>query len=200
MLETLTSIFESYLGIVHNVYLTMALLFVFGLLDYRMTLIAKKIRERKHAEFFEWEQFEMNPKWQDTINKGKYDIKHFFLLIGLAIVTIISYGIHEYLFLTWQGAIFTFYFLIIGNHIRRIHLFRIVEKNPEMLSGKIKLSYLFLLQSSKSLIIAFIFILTLVFIFSPSFFTFGAILGALLLFSTISGWIKDQRKPNSEAL
>ena len=52
MLGTLTTIFESYLDIVHNMYLTMALLFVFGLLDHRMTLIAKKLRERKHAEFF----------------------------------------------------------------------------------------------------------------------------------------------------
>ena len=192
MLEILPSIFDSYFSIIHNVYFTMALLFVFGLLDHRMTIMAKKLREKKHAEFFEWEQFEMNPVWQDTINKGKYSYKHFLLMVLLAIMTYILFVVHENLFLTWQGVIFSFYFIIICNHIRSMHLFKVVEKHSELLSGKMKMSYLFLLQSSKSLIIAFIFIFTLVFIFSPSFFTFGSILGSLLLYSTICKWIKDK--------
>ena len=97
-------------------------------------------------------------------------------------------------FVTVQGAIFSTFIYINSRHIGNILTFKAIDENPNLLSGKIKQSYLFALRLSQIDAYGASIILFFVFIFMPSYFTFGFMIGPLITAFKHKAWVRKYLK------
>jgi Na+/melibiose symporter-like transporter len=149
-----------------------------------LTLLGKRCYEKNCKDLIEYEQYELNPFWQDSVAKGNYGIKHFVFLIILCFAV----------FLLWYGGERSkqiFYFcvgfisciFIIANflHLQSILFFKYIGKNKNAVKGKIKYSYRASLEFASNRYFTFGMIILFIYIFAPNSFTLGASVAPLIL-------------------
>lgn len=159
-------------------------------LDYFLTIKGFRLYKQKYSKFIEAESYELNPNFKKSVNARKYNFLH---LIGVIFVSAFIYAIY-YLgtnnifyftkssFFTCQGMLFSIFGFINMRHIQNIMIFKFVNKNPSMLSGKLKQKNSFTIYASRISTFTFSIFLFFVFLLVPTSFTFGLALG-LFLFS-----------------
>ena len=184
-----------------NIYVTIVIIAVLMILDYSLTLKGFKFYKKKYSKFIQAESYELNPLFKDSVNKNKYNIKHFFSII---LVILLLYAFH-YLsfhgifmftpssFYFLQGMIFSMFICINSRHIQNLMIFNAINKNPSMLSGKLKQSILFSLKASQAQLFSLSLILIIVFLFSPNMFFLGFAVGPLIILYKSHTWIKKSQ-------
>jgi len=174
----------------HNVYFTIIFIIILAFLDYFLTIMNSKLLKIKYIEFFEFEQYELNPRMQKSVNEHKYNFRHSLFIILLIIPIFILHNIDIRGLFILQGMLYSLFFIIISRHIRNYIMYNVIAKNSNLLSGKIKMSYIYNIKHSVSEALGFLFIFFLLFIFEPSYFIFGFVLGPLILIFCHVIWVK----------
>ncbi|MBI2548037.1 hypothetical protein HYW21_01680 [Candidatus Woesearchaeota archaeon] len=183
-----------------NIYVTIVIVIVLMMLDFFLTMQGLKSYKQKYATFVLFESYELNPSFKDSINKQRYDSKHF---LSVLLVVVLLYIFHYLSFqsIFWftpisfyflQGMIFSMFICINAKHIQNVITFNAVNKNPSILSGKLKQSTLFSLEASKAQFFALFLILLILSLFSPNAFFFGFASGPLVLLFKSHLWMKKK--------
>jgi len=173
----------------NNIYLSLVILASLQFLDYYLTLVGFKLYKSGYNKHVEIESYELNPRFRKSISKGQYSWHHlFFVIVGLLVLwgshylgNLEVYGFSMSTFYMLQGMLFSAFVYINTKHIQNILLFRLVRDNPYLLSGKLKQKLLFSLKAGQYGAISTAMLLFFVFIFVPSYFTFGVFLGPLVI-------------------
>jgi hypothetical protein len=163
-----------------------------------------KFYEKAYSKKVKVESYELNPMFKKSVKKRRYSFRHLFSMI---IVSVFLYLIHYFgtndmlgfrmgTFFLIQGMLFSMLIYINSRHIQNIILFSYIEKNPSVLSGKVKYSYKFSLKASSAGLVGIFIVLFAVFLFVPSFFTFGFALGPLIMLIKQKFWLMgyDEKK------
>ena len=176
--------------LMHNVYLTIVIAIFLGVLDHFLTIKGYRLYKQGYIQYVELRYYELNPLWRENIEKSEYDYKHFLLwiLIGILIYVIYILDINAFYFI--QGAILSLYIVVNARHIKNLVVFSAVKKNPALLSGKLKTTYLFSLKNASAEMFGILIVLLFLFVFSPSFFTFGVVVGPLFILLNIMIWTR----------
>ena len=181
-----------------NIILTIGLIIILMLLDYFLTLKGLKAYKKSYSKFVEFESYELNPIVKESISKGVYNLKH---LLSMVLVSLLVYVVH-YLsfnnlfgfqigtFFFTQGMIFSMGVYMNSRHIQNLIIFNWVDKDPSMLSGKIKQKNIFSLKALIAQSIGLFLILIFIFIFVQNMFTLGFSLGPLIVLLKTRSWIK----------
>jgi hypothetical protein len=170
---------------------------VMMLADYFLTVWGAILSEKKYQQHFKIENYELNPLWQKSIAQKKwFNLKH------LAIVLIITF----FCFIWSNGwkdpdpfseglfGYFTILFAsIIGIHLANILTFDFIIRNPDSISGEIKMSHPLLLCISQFRLLSLLFILILAAVFSPTPFIIGGLCSQIVLLITKLVWLAKAR-------
>ena len=181
-----------------NIILTIGLIIILMLLDYFLTLKGLKAYKKSYSKFVEFESYELNPIVKESISKGVYNLKH---LLSMVLVSLLVYVVHYLSFNNLFGfQIGTFFFTQVmifsmgvymnSRHIQNLIIFNWVDKDPSMLSGKIKQKNIFSLKALIAQSIGLFLILIFIFIFVQNMFTLGFSLGPLIVLLKTRSWIK----------
>ena len=184
-----------------NVYVTVFLVAVLMFLDYFLTIKSFKLAEQGYTKHIRLETMELNPNLRGSVDRKKYSWKHFLGVIFAAVVIYLFYylGKNNLIFSTdtyfmFQGMILSIFIFINASHVRNLIIFNVIKKDKSLLSGKLKQSHLFSLKSTMADAIKVFIVLISLFLFSPSYFTFGFAIGPLLLFFKGKSWMKKHLK------
>lgn len=164
--------------------------------DYFFTIMGKKLRDNIYIQHVSSDQYELNPAWQKDIEKLKlFNYKHVLLVI---LVTGYFYFAAKLLNDTWfeliYGALFTVYICIIMRHTNNIMIYKFANKNPEKISGKVIMSYLFTLNVSMYQIFTTAVFMMLLAAWTGSWFLFGGGCGLFILTLIQKRWIRAYKK------
>ena len=140
-----------------------------------------------------------------SISSNKYNLIHLisvvFIAVLLAVVYFLStsqklyFNIGTYDLLI--GMLVSMFAFINSKHLFNLMIFKEIKKNPSILSGKIMQSYEYSIKTSIAQALTTSFVLFFVFVFSPSYFTFGFFLGPLVIALKMKKWGK-KRDNNKE--
>jgi hypothetical protein len=166
---------------------------VLMLLDYYLTVWGAVLSEKKFAQHFKYEHYELNPDCQKSIAQKKwFDPK---CLGSVAAVTAICLVWA----VAWQGesgvaeGVFGFatmaYGSIVGRHLMNICEFRYFIRHPECVSGEVTLNHLSTLNQARFGVLVLFFPLMLIVVFSPSPFVIGGVCSQVYLYCLIWRWI-----------
>ncbi len=114
-------------------------------MDYFLTVLGAKYRERKYGEHFKTPHYELNPIFQKAISQKQwinpFHIVSTILSSGLLLVLIqleyFSYPLIDFLL----GCLFVFFGIVIGRHLSSLCIFRYLLKNPQEISGQITMTH-----------------------------------------------------------
>lgn len=190
-----------------NVYITIILIVILMFLDYFLTIKSIDLAKQGYSKYIKVESYELNPLFKESVNKMQYSLKHF---LGVVFVSVIVYAfyyssVHDILFFNmngyfmFQGIISSIFIFINASHIRNLIVFNTIKKDKSLLSGKLKQKHLFSLKSYIAESIKLFIILFSLFLFSPSYFTFGFALGPLLIANKNRAWIKKHLRERKES-
>ncbi|HLC60268.1 MAG TPA: hypothetical protein VJJ52_02460 [Candidatus Nanoarchaeia archaeon] len=186
---------------IENVYVTLSLIVILMFLDYFLTIKSVKLAEQGYTKCIKLETLELNPNFRNNVDKKKYSWKHF---LGVIFTTIIIYLFH-YLgknniifsmntYFMFEAMLFSIFIFINSSHIRNLIVFDAVIKDKSLLTGKLRQKHLFSLKSTMADAFKVFIILMFLFLFVPSYFTFGFALGPLLLVFKNISWTKKYLK------
>lgn len=185
---------------IENIHITILIFVILSFLDYFLTIKGFKSYKEKYSKFVKIESYELNPMFKKDIRKLKYNFKHLFFVVFASVLVfgvyhlsqnnLYGFKIRTFFFL--QGIIFSMLIYLNINHLGNIILFKMINNNPKLLSGKIKHSYLFSLKTNMIMALKFFIILFVIFIFNLNAFTFGFALGPLVLLIKLYFWSKKK--------
>ncbi len=174
-------------------------------LDYYLTLKGFRLYKEGYSKHVEAESYELNPIFMKSISSNKYNLIHLisvvFIAVLLAVVYFLStsqklyFNIGTYDLLI--GMLVSMFAFINSKHLFNLMIFKEIKKNPSILSGKIMQSYEYSIKTSIAQALTTSFVLFFVFVFSPSYFTFGFFLGPLVIALKMKKWGK-KRDNNKE--
>jgi len=164
--------------------------------DYYLTLLGKRSRDSVYFQHIASEEYELNPAWQKDINRFRlFNYKH---ILTVILVTGYFYFAALLIRQSWFdilfGALFNLYAYIIMRHLNNIFIFRYVNKNPDLMSGKTTVAHLFNLKMSQYQSFTTALVLLLIFGWTQSWFLLGGGCGLLLFSLTQLRWIRLYKK------
>ena len=164
--------------------------------DYFFTLLGKKLRDNIYAQHICTEQYELNPVWQDEVNKmKKFNYKH---LLAIILVTGYFYFTAKLLSDPWfdiiYGALFAIYVYVMMRHLNNILIYKFANKNPGQISGKAVLGHILVLKISEYQVFTAAIFLFLIFLWTRSWFVLGCSFGLLILTLKQIRWISAYKK------
>jgi hypothetical protein len=166
--------------------------------DYFLTVLAAVQKEKKYSRHFKTRHYELNPKWQKSISKRQW-INPRHILLTLIVTTLLVVAV-EYIDFSAdmvavvEGCLFVVFGLVIGRHISNLLIFWHVGRKPEDLSGEVEIGHAMSLYFSLFQYIGFLFPMTLILAFTKSPFSFGGLLGVMILAIVHLKWIKRNNK------
>ena len=125
------------------------------LADYFLTIVGARLYKRGYGKHVRHENYELNPRWQRSIDAGRWFNPRHLLATALVTAVLVYYGESveppddpSYAFLI--GLTITLYLIIVGRHLGNILIFRHAINRPADLSGEARLSYRVGLNASQS--------------------------------------------------
>jgi hypothetical protein len=182
--------------ILENIHFIIGLIISLSILDYLLTLKAKKDFEKELGENIHLENFELNPIWQKSIKQGKYNFKHLLTLIILTIIIVYIYYDDDSKILYEFFVGFFLILLVIVNtqHIQNIAISSFKKEHPTEIEGGVKLSMGSLYYTSMLSQLSMALLLIFVLFFNPSIFLFGGIMGILVYNLKQYSWYQNAMK------
>lgn len=184
---------------VNHVVLIIILVLMFS--DYYLTVWAAILREKGHSNFFEIENYELNPIWQEDIKNKKIFNKRHLLMILFAFCFIIyifefsdTNANYEEILL---GFLLAHYGMLTGRHISNLLTFSYTKKHPGEIKGKVKQSHLFTLQNSSYQYFVAIIPLVIIAVVNPEPLLIGCAVGGLFNILLHKLWIFKYLKKRS---
>ena len=166
--------------------------------DYYLTLASVISKDKGYANHFKVEHWELNPIWQKQVAQKKwFNPKHILIVALFSSVAILlpEYGTMPDSFCqAFLGCLIGMFSIIVGRHLSNLLIFRYVTRNPDEISGQITMSHDFVLSMSLYQYLGICFFLGLIALLSRSLFVIGSFVGAVLVVTHHSRWIRRHRK------
>jgi hypothetical protein len=161
---------------------------VLMLSDYFLTVWGAILSEKKYAQHFKIEHYELNPLWQKNIaRKQWFNMKHL-ALVAIFTVFCLAWSIAwtsiETGFEVLLGYFTILYVGIIGTHLTNILIFSYLIRHPGSIAGEIKMNHPLMLYMSLFRLLGLLLVLTVIAIFSPTPFILGG-LGSQIALSIV---------------
>ncbi|MHC4461098.1 MAG: hypothetical protein ACYS6W_04230 [Planctomycetota bacterium] len=172
---------------------------VLVLCDYYLTIVGSILCRRGYGKHIKAEQYELNPRWQSSINKRKWFNARYIILVAL--ITLLAVFICEVgdALITGLGDFFVALLMVlfsalIGRHLSNILIFRYVIKHPEGISGETLLSQKMLLKMSQYNVLLALcpFIVVALCVRIP--FILGSLSGLLLFWAIHWIWLRRHKR------
>jgi hypothetical protein len=172
--------------------------------DYYLTLIGRLLHEKGYGKHVEVEQYELNPRWQSSVNKVQwFNIRH----LGLVVLTtvLITFGSQiSTEAMAWYIEFFISGLLVllaavIGRHINNILMFYYIIRNPDGLSGQVHYSHKTVIKFSQYHIIVAICPFAVMLLFTREPYAIGGLCGLLFFFVLHPRWLKKYEKRKKQA-
>lgn len=177
---------------------TLVFIILIGVLmisDYSLTVLGYRWYQRRYSQFILHENYELNPIWQNAIQKSPknrlFNIKHLFLVGILCflllyiwfIVLIYHQPFTAMILELCLGMLFFVILLVNLQHVVNIIRFRFIYKNPDrnLLSGQISISYTFSLMQSILSGLQMVILLLICFLLTNNIFLFGGMVGEFVV-------------------
>jgi hypothetical protein len=164
--------------------------------DYFLTVLGAVLRERKYAEHFKVEHYELNPLWQKTIARKQWlNPRHILvtLLMTGVVAGLLELGTLPKTFAEGMlGCLFITYGTVIGRHCNNLLLFWRLARKPTEISGQITMAHALSLSISLYQYLVVALPMLLLAIFSPTPFVLGGLVGIVLLILAHLRWLLRQ--------
>ncbi len=172
--------------------------------DHYLTLIAAKAAEQKYRVHFRVEHYELNPRFQETIAKGRWLSGRFLLAWFFCTVFFCAIAwmpdLPEELRQLVLGYGFGSWGTIIGRHIGNLLIYRYLRKHGDEIQGEVRLAHpLVLAISQLSLAAALYPLLLLLACLTGDLMVTGGALGVLMVIAVHGRWLSKARKVRSAA-
>jgi hypothetical protein len=158
-------------------------------------------KDKTFARYFKINHYELNPVWQKDISEKKwFNPRHIILtcfVSGSLYIFLEKLGLNFLLAKFILGMILITFGMVVGRHITNLLTFWFLNKNPDEISGEIKMSHRYLLNNSLFQIITVAIPVMIGAIYSQSAFVAGGALGLLLFIITHLIWIRIEREKAS---
>ncbi len=178
------------------------LLPVLMFLDYFLTVLGAVQRERKHAEHFKVEHYELNPLWQKAISRKRLvNPRHIVLtlLVSGLLALMFQFELLPDAFAEGtMGFLFVIFGTVIGRHLSNILTFRGYARRAKEVSGQVTLSHSLTLAVSTYQYLTVAVPVVIIAFFSPSPFTVGGAFGIGMLFVVHGLWIRRHNKARAK--
>jgi hypothetical protein len=161
--------------------------------DYFLTLAGAVLKDKKYADHFKAEHYEMNPVWQKEVEQKKwFNPRHIMLtiLISSLLILLVEYGeVDESFTQGMLGCLASIYGMVIGRHLSNLLIFSYINRKPDEIHGEVTMAHTLLLMLSLYQYIVVLVPVLLIAIFSPSPFVTGVLVGVILLQVLHFKWI-----------
>lgn len=166
--------------------------------DYILTVFGAIQREKKYAEHFKIQDYELNPLWQKDISKKKwFNPRHilFTVLFTAILSLLIEFGnLPDFFIQGFLGCLIVSFGCLIGRHLSNILIFNFLIKNPSSASGQIAMTHTLILHMSKYQCLVIVIPMTLTTIFSATPFIIGGLTGSIFILCLHSIWIGKYKR------
>lgn len=171
--------------------------------DYYLTLFGASMYKKAYGNYLVVENFEINPIWQESVNKPeKFDFRYPLMSIVFTalFIAIDTYDvINDNIFQGILGYYIVLYSVINAGHLDRIFLFKYAYTHPGLLKGKVFISYEMSVKMSQYRLVFLFIPLSIIAFYTKSYFAWGGALSVIGAYLTHSGWIKWHRQNNAGA-
>lgn len=123
------------------------------LLDHSLTILGARMSERRYANHFRSEHYELNPVWQSAIRtKRWFNPRHHILAIAIPIALFYleqaTPQISAY-YGPLNAGLLSLYSMILGQHLCNLLVFRRLDRRPGEVSGSVTMSHPFVLENAR---------------------------------------------------
>lgn len=166
--------------------------------DYYLTLAGATLYKQAYGNYFVLDSYELNPVWQESVNKPKkFDFGHAFMSIVFTVVFIsIDYYhiINEKMLQGVLGYYIVLYSLINAKHLENISIFKFTNKHSGLLKGKVLINYEMSVKMSQYRMIFLFIPLSIIAFYSNSYFAWGGALSVIGAWLSHSSWLTWYRQ------
>jgi hypothetical protein len=170
------------IDLIGNIYLIIGLILSLLISDYSLTLLGQKYYRASIKKHIDSGLYELNPAWQKSVQEQKYDYRHLILVLILLFIVVYSYYYDEseifYEFIV--GFVIILNVSVLTKHLQNIALFRIIQKYPNLIKGKIETTMRLNYYTSMLFYITILLFLLFVLLFTQTIFILGGTFGVLL--------------------
>ena len=177
-----------------------ALLPLLMIADYMLTIYGQKQSLRVYRNHFVVDTYELNPRWREDVERQRwFNPRHLttVFVATAAIFTLDYLLVEEWPIELGFALLVGVWAAIIGSHLTNALIFHYVNRNPEIVSGEVRLSHRFVTRISQFTYIGFALPTLAAAAVAPSLYTAGIAGGVLLLPIVHIGWGKSPRKASS---
>jgi hypothetical protein len=172
------------------------------LVDYFLTVGGSKLATRKYTQHFKFEHYELNPLWQKSISQGKWlNLRHLLMVVIAGFICFVwadGWTEESAPSEAALGAVLMLYSTILAAHVGNFLTFWRMMRNPDEVTGEIKLAHKYLLAVSRYRSLMALFPLALAAWLAPSPFLYGGV-AALVLFNGLQSiWSLNYRAQPSQ--
>ena len=171
--------------------------------DYYLTIWGIKLRNKGHSNYFEIENYELNPFWQNDIHDQKmFNMRQVTITIATScfFVYVFEYAdLNSYLKEGLLGLLLAHYGMLTGRHFSNLLIYSYTIQHPNNLNGKIKQNHEFGLHSSLYQYFVAIVPLVIIAVVYPKPLIINCAAGASLSIITHKLWIRKYRKNKAKA-
>ncbi len=166
--------------------------------DYYLTIWGIKLRNKGYSNYYEIENYELNPIWQKDIQDQKmFNIRQLTMTTAAFCFFIYVFEFNDLNSNLKEGLIgllLAHYGMLTGRHFSNLLIYYYIKKHPEDLCGKIKQSHEFSLHNSLYQYFVAIIPLVIIAAVNPTPLLIGCAVGALFSIITHKLWIRKYRK------
>ena len=168
------------------------------LADYFLTVWGAVLKDKGYGKHFKVEHYELNPVWQKSISEKRWvNPRHLLLTLftsSLLAALLELGGLPDPAVEGMFGCLFVFFGIIVGRHLSNILTFRLFARRPGDISGQLTMAHSLALSTSTFQYLVAAIPVAMVAIFSPTPFSLGGAVGAVLIFVVHAVWIWRHKK------
>lgn len=161
-------------------------------LDYFLTVLGAIQREKKYSEHFKSQHYELNPLWQKAIAKKKwFNIRHTLITVAFSsyLVWFAKYAdVPDEFIDGLLGCVIVCFAVLVGRHISNLLIFRYSRRNPDAISGQVRMSHPMMLAVSSYQLSTVLLPVALIAACTGSPFALGGVAGVCLLLVSHGIW------------
>lgn len=165
--------------------------------DYYLTVTGAILKERKYADHFKTEHYELNPNFQKEIAAIKWFSPRHFLgtlfLTGFVFLIVGFDWLPSYFAEGILGYFLILFATVVGRHIGNILTFIAVDRVPDQLTGQITMTHAFALTLSTVSYFVVLVPLAILALFTRAPYVVGGLLGIVMLILTHLRWLAAHR-------
>jgi hypothetical protein len=163
------------------------------LADYYLTLLGARLRKRAAAAGIEMEEYELNPLWQEDVNRGRaVSPRHLVVVLAgatLAVLIGVTHDLPAWRAECYLGLLLLPLSTIIGKHLSNLLTLGHAVRRPGEVTGDGRLSYRMALRTSQHEMLSIICPVAAVAASPTRPFALGGLLGLVFLLALHWAWL-----------